>query len=94
MSDIDANPTVRDLHRKAMARADEGRLLMAQALGAYQQAAAWERQALDRVRDIPDNEPTYSILDISYRSLVLLSEGKLEAAKALGDGVDLGRRTA
>ena len=85
--------TVRDLHNRAMELSARADLARNEAQRLYEQAAAWERQALDRLRDVPNNEPTYSIIDTSHRSLTLLTEGKLEAAQALGAGVDLGRRT-
>lgn len=94
MSEIDGDATVRELHARAMDLANEARMRLENALNMYRMAAAYERMALDRVREVPDNEPTASILEISYRSLVLMGGGKIETATALGEGVDLGRRTA
>lgn len=73
--------SVKSLHTEAMALAQEAYVRHCGGDGdairaLCRQAAALEREALDRVRDIPNNEPTYSILERSLRSLENQAEEK------------------
>lgn len=68
----DTTRTVREMHHEAMTYAleacyftddpDRKRAL-------FRKAADLERQCVERVRDIPDNEPTFSILSESLAAL-------------------------
>lgn len=81
--------TVREIHTEAMGYAEEADLLSRtdgdsdRVRELFRQAAELEKQALDIVRGVPNNEPTFSILDMSYRSLDLMAQGRITEAKHL-----------
>jgi hypothetical protein len=82
--------TVRDIHREAMRYAQDAYVRLWNAgdspevRAMFRKAADLERKAVDRVRNLQNNEPTFSILDLSYRSLDLMAQGRIDDARHLG----------